>query len=131
MKDIDMKTNRKKYPGAKSGYVDFRNCPCYVSRNERPRLLSDMVAEAEKTGQMPTSTPLSPLQTFTEDIDSFELSNSGDDRISSYLRSVKVMDMIDNLDQKKKDALQKYHDAMKMHRDAERAALLESLKNNQ
>lgn len=92
----------------RSAVVDFSFCPDYVNQASRPRLVSDMVDEATKTGQLPNSSFLPPLNTYTEDIDSLDLEAVGDDKIDSYARAQAVMDFVDKKEKEvksQKDAL--------------------------
>ena len=97
----------------RSSVVDFSFCPDYVNQSSRPRLVSDMVDEATKTGQLPNSSFLSPLSTYTEDIDSLDVEVVGDDKIDSYGRAQAVMDFVDRKEKEvksKKDALKEASD---------------------
>ena len=108
--------------------IDFSCCTDYVNQSHKPALLSEMVSEFEKTGQMPSISPLRPLQTETEDIESFSPETPGGDKIDSVLSLQRVMDNIDNLDAIRKDKTEKLRQQVAELKKNQRKSLFDELK---
>ena len=109
--------------------VSFKHCKDYVDHRYKPQLVSKMVDEFTRTGQLPMSTPLKPLETATEDLDSFSPEYGGADKIDGYLDVQSIMDKVDNLENKKKFQTEKYNEELKKAKAAERQKLLDELKS--
>lgn len=97
--------------------VSFKGQKSLVNSAYKPKLLSEMVAEAQKTGQLPFSSPLSVLDTYTDNIDAISPEVLGDDKIDSLQRSEQVMSMIESLEDKKKRQEEEYQKAVKAAED--------------
>ena len=109
-----------------SSKVSFKDCPCYINKSYKPQLVSSMVEEFTKTGQLPNSSPLQALNTFTEDIDSLSPEVPGGDNIDNYIRAQEVMDFAEIAENKYNKAKKDYDKAVKELKDAE---FREKLKN--
>ena len=109
--------------------VSFKFCPDYVDRAVKPRLLSDMVDEYTRTGQLPNTCPLRPLHTATEDLDSFSPEYGGADKIDVYNDVQSMMDNIDRLESEKKTKTSKLKEEVAKLKSSERKKLLDELKN--
>ena len=92
----------------KSSHISFRFAKAYVNQSYRPRLLSDMVDEATRTGQLPNVSPFSPLKTETEDIDSLSPETPNGDKIDGYSRSVEIMNYVEEMENKYKSKKTEY-----------------------
>ena len=97
--------------------VSFKGQKSLVNSAYKPKLLSEMVAEAQKTGQLPFSSPLSVLDTYTDNIDAISPEVLGDDKIDSLQRSEQVMSMIESLEDKKKIQEEEYQKAVNAAED--------------
>lgn len=102
-----------------SSEVSFKNCPCYINKSYKPQLVSSMVEEFTKTGQLPNSSPLQVLNTFTEDIDSLSPEVPGGDNIDSYIRAQEVIDFAESAENKYKKAKEEYDKTVKEAKEAE------------
>lgn len=112
----------------KTSKASFKNCPCYVNKAYKPQLVSSMVEEFTKTGQLPNSSPLPSLNTYTEDLDSLSPEVPGGDNIDSYVRAQQIMDFAENAEQQYKTAKEKYDKAVKDAKEAELQDRLKQLK---
>ena len=92
----------------KTSHISFRFAKAYVNQSYRPRLLSDMVDEATRTGQLPNVSPFSPLKTETEDIDSLSPETPNGDKIDGYNRSVEIMNYAEEMENKYKSKKSEY-----------------------
>lgn len=92
----------------KTSHVSFRFSKAYVNQSYRPRLLSDMVDEATRTGQLPNVCPLPPLKTETEDIDSLSPETPNGDKIDGYNRSLEIMNYAEEMESKYKAKKSEY-----------------------
>lgn len=108
--------------------IDFSSCIDYVNQSHKPALLSEMVSEFERTGQMPNLSPLRPIDTETEDIESFSPETPGGDRIDSVLSLQRVMDTIDSLDSSRKDKTEKLRQQVAELKKNQRKSLFDELK---
>lgn len=108
--------------------IDFSYCTDYVNQSHKPALLSEMVSEFERTGQMPSLSPLRPINTETEDIDSFSPETPGGDKVDSVLSLQRVMDTIDNLDGIRKDKTEKLRKQVSELKRNQRKSLFDELK---
>lgn len=92
----------------KSSHISFRFSKAYVNQSYRPRLLSDMVDEATRTGQLPNVSPFPPLKTETEDIDSLSPETPNGDKIDGYNRSVEIMNFAEEMESRYKSKKAEY-----------------------
>ena len=109
--------------------VSFKHCIDYVDHNYKPQLLSRMVDEFTKTGQLPNSTPLRPLATQTDDIESIALERTGADKIDDFQVMQSIMDNIDGLESQRATKMKAYQEAVEKDKNAKRQKLLDDLKN--
>lgn len=109
--------------------VSFKHCRDYVDHAVKPRLLSDMIDEYTRTGQLPNTCPLRPLQTATEDLDSFSPEYGGADKIDVYNDVQQMMDNIDRLENEKKTKTAKLKEEVEKLKSSERKKLMDELKN--
>ena len=114
----------------KTSQVSFKHCPDLVDHGSKPRLVSSMVTEYSKTGQLPNSCPLRRLETETDDIDSFSPEYGGSDKIDSFNDVQHMMDRIENLESEKKSRTAKLKEEISKMKLAERKKLLDELKKN-
>lgn len=96
----------------KTSHVSFRFSKAYVNQSYRPRLLSDMVDEATRTGQLPNVSPFPPLKTETEDINSLSPEIPNGDKIDGYNRSVEIMNYAEEMESKYKAKKADYEKAV-------------------
>ena len=92
----------------KTSHVSFRFSKAYVNQSYRPRLLSDMVDEATRTGQLPNVSPFPPLKTETEDIDSLSPETPNGDKIDGYNRGLEIIDYAEEMESKYKSTRSDY-----------------------
>lgn len=109
----------------KSSKIDFSMCVDYVDQRHRPKLVSEMVDEFTRTGQLPNTTPLRPLQTQTDDIESFSPEYGGSDKIDSYIDVQNVMSMAEGLENRKKEQSEKLQTEISKQKAASRQKIID------